>query len=426
MKILVSDYSGHPFQVQLSRELGALGHEVAHVFFAGFQTPKGDLKSRNDDPPGFSIHPITLNEAFDKQSFLKRRAQEIDVGKRIGKLIRTYEPDVVVSANAPLDAQRQIFRASRQAKSAFVFWVQDLYSEGITRILHKKFGFAGRQIGRHYQRMELKLLRLSDLIVAISAEFKDYIRDRGISTRVDVIENWAPVNDFPPPEERERKTGAPFRFLYAGTLGYKHDPRLLVSLARETDAEVRVYSEGPGADYLREQGAQLPDGKLVVSNWVPFEDLPKTLVDADALLAIIDADAGHYSVPSKVLSYLCVGRPLLLAVPEHNLSARIVLRENAGLVVSPGQNQEFVEKARWLMANPEELARMGANGRNYAERTFQIEHIAKRFEAAFQRARHPARDQEITGRPAPGRLEASPAYQTSSGGHRTSTNRIRT
>src|SRR5208282_6049250 len=137
MKILVSDYSGHPFQVQLSRELSALGHEVAHVFFAGFQTPKGDLKSRKDDPPGFSIYPINLKEAFDKQGFLKRRAQEIDVGKCIGKLIRAYRPDVVISANAPLDAQRSIFRASGRAGSTFVFWVQDLYSEGIKRILHK-------------------------------------------------------------------------------------------------------------------------------------------------------------------------------------------------------------------------------------------------------------------------------------------------
>ena len=43
LRILVSDYSGHPFQVQLSRELARRGHEVIHSYSAGFQTPKGNL-----------------------------------------------------------------------------------------------------------------------------------------------------------------------------------------------------------------------------------------------------------------------------------------------------------------------------------------------------------------------------------------------
>ena len=394
MKILVSDYSGHPFQVQLARALGALGHEVAHVYFKGFQTPKGDLQPRKDDPTGFSIHPITLEQDFDKQGFLKRRSQEVAVGNRIGKMIKDYRPDVVLSANAPLDAQRYMLRASRLAGSKFVFWVQDIYSEAIKNILHKRFGFGGMQIGRYYQRMEVKLLQSSDLIVAISDEFREYLRDHRITTRIVVVENWAPIADFLPPEKLPGRPKGRFRFVYAGTLGYKHDPRMLLLLARETDAEVHVYSEGPGADYLRQNGAMLADGKLVVSGWVPFEELGTTLGSADALVAFIDADASRYSVPSKVLSYLCVGKPLLLAVPEDNLAARIVLREEAGLVTSPGQHREFVDKARRLMESPELCTRMGANGRAYAERAFQIEHIAKKFEAALlQLASQPRADQ---------------------------------
>jgi hypothetical protein len=48
-----------------------------------------------------------------------------------------------------------------------------------------------------------------------------------------------------------------------------------------------------------------------------------------------DSDAGTLSVPSKVQPYLCAGRPILLAAPAENLAARIVARENAGLVVHP-------------------------------------------------------------------------------------------
>jgi colanic acid biosynthesis glycosyl transferase WcaI len=383
VKILVSDYSGHPFQVQLARQLSALGHEVVHVYFAGFQTPKGDLQLRKDDPDGFSIHPVTLEERFDKQSFLKRRTQEINVGKRIGQIIEKYRPDVVLSSNAPLDAQQCILRASRRTGSRFAFWLQDIYSEAIKGILQKRFGLVGHQIGLYYQRKEVKLLQRSNLIVAISDDFTKFLHDHHISTRIVVVENWVPLSAFLPPEKSARRPEAAFRFVYAGTLGYKHDPRMLLLLAKETDAEVHVYSEGPGADYLRQHAALLPNGKLVVADWVPFEDLGRTLANADVLIALIDADASRYSVPSKVLSYLCAGRAVLLSIPDDNQSARIVLREKAGLVTPPGQDREFVEKARWLMANPEACARMGANGRAYAERTFQIERIAEKFEVAF-------------------------------------------
>ena len=48
---------------------------------------------------------------------------------------------------------------------------------------------------------------------------------------------------------------------------------------------------------------------------------------------MIEADAGKFAVPSKVPSYMCAGRPILLAAPKENLAARTVARANAGIVV---------------------------------------------------------------------------------------------
>lgn len=73
LRILVSDYSGHPFQVQLSRELARRGHQVRHVFSAGFQTPKGNLAVQPGDPDGFEIVPLRNRKPFAKGTFLARR-----------------------------------------------------------------------------------------------------------------------------------------------------------------------------------------------------------------------------------------------------------------------------------------------------------------------------------------------------------------
>ena len=52
-RILVHDYAGHPFQVQLSRELAARGHSVLHVHSASVQTPQGALVRRADESDRF-------------------------------------------------------------------------------------------------------------------------------------------------------------------------------------------------------------------------------------------------------------------------------------------------------------------------------------------------------------------------------------
>src|SRR4051794_2756283 len=53
MRILLHDYSGHPFQVQLTRALAARGHEALHLHCPSFTTGKGALEVRDDDPATF-------------------------------------------------------------------------------------------------------------------------------------------------------------------------------------------------------------------------------------------------------------------------------------------------------------------------------------------------------------------------------------
>ena len=50
MRILLNDFSGHPFPVQLSRELAHRGHTVLHTWCASFLTPHGALGKMPGDP----------------------------------------------------------------------------------------------------------------------------------------------------------------------------------------------------------------------------------------------------------------------------------------------------------------------------------------------------------------------------------------
>ena len=138
--------------------------------------------------------------------------------------------------------------------------------------------------------------------------------------------------------------------MYAGTMGLKHKPSLLAHLAENLaasglNATVVVISEGIGRKFLNRCQAAHPLPNLRLMDFQPYDQLPTALLSADVLLGIIDSESGRFAVPSKVLSYLCAGKPVLLAAPSDNLAARTVRQAAAGIVVSPDSPEAFASAA---------------------------------------------------------------------------------
>ena len=392
MRILVHDYAGHPFQVQLSRALARRGHEVLHLFSGSNLTPQGALKKTDDDPATFDVTPIVLDGQIQKGNLVKRRGQEIEHGRRVVAKIAEFRPDVVISANSPLDAQVLIQAACRKAGIPHVFWLQDLNGVATMLLLRDKIPVVGYLAGRYYTALEEKLLRASDAVVAISQDFAELLKPMGLREgAVHVIQNWAPLPDVPVtpktnPWSVEKGLDGTFDFVYSGTLGMKHNPGLLLALARafadRPEVRVVVISEGPGRKWLDANRSDAAN--LVLLDYQPFRDVPRVLGAADVVVAILDPGAGVISVPSKVSTYMCAQRPMVLAVPGANLASRLVVAHEMGLVADPEDERAFVQAAERLYADPDLRARMGRNARAYAEREFDVETISGRFEAIFR------------------------------------------
>jgi glycosyltransferase involved in cell wall biosynthesis len=402
MRIYLHDYAGHPFQVQLARALASRGHTVRHGYSSTNVTPHGRLGRHDDDPVEFELDAIALTRVIDKTQnsmtgLRARRRSEREYGNRVVAHLSRFKPDVVIAANTPLDALNAIQSWCGANDVPLVNWLQDLISVAAHKLLRRRIPVFGALAGRYYLAVERRILRRSDAIVVITEDFRPILRRWGISAaRVTAIENWAPIDELPiRPQANSwsRTHGLDDRrvLLYSGTLGLKHNPELLLRLAeRFRDDEgirVVVITEGPGAEWLRERAAGAGLENLLLLPYQPFEFLPDVLGTAAVLLAVLEPDAGVYSVPSKVLTYLCAARPLLLAVPDENLAARIVTRIGAGVLVSPTEPESFVEAAERLLANDALRDEAGRRAREYAEETFDVVRIADRFEAVLKAVR---------------------------------------
>lgn len=391
MRILVHEYAGHPFQLQLSRALAARGHDVRHAYCASLHSPRGDMVRRPQDAATFSVCGLDLGETIPKDSYVKRFRMERSYGRLAVDAIDDFNPDVVLSANTPSLPQIRIAKHCRSRRIRHVFWVQDVYGVATYKLLKRRVPVVGRAVGLSFIHMDKVTARSSDAIVAITEDFLPLYEGWGVDrSRLHVVHNWSDLGaiEVRPREnawsEKHHLKSGP-RFIYTGTMAMKHNPALLLELAKLCDergsGEVIVVSEGIGAGWLQNAQAEQGVKSLRIIGFIPFDEMADCLGSADALVAILEPDAGVFSVPSKVLSYLCAGRAILAAMPAENLAARILTEHGAGVVAPPDDLAAFRQLAEQLLEEPASMETMGAAARRYAEEHFDIDTITDRFEA---------------------------------------------
>jgi colanic acid biosynthesis glycosyl transferase WcaI len=389
MRILLHDYGRHPYPWQLARVLAQRGHTVNYMFNSA-DPARTTLDIGDQEKSRLTVTPITLAHPFRKASLPKRWRWERDYGRAVLPEIDRFAPEVVISANTPLDPQAAILRHARARKSRFIFWVQDLVSVATDSILKARLPGIGHAVGAYYMQLEKSLLQQSDHVILITEQFRPWMRKWGVAENITtVIENWAAIDQLPlvsrvNPWAEDHGCANKLCLLYAGTLGLKHNPELLIALARHLkarpDVKIIVAAEGTGVPYLQQAKEAEGLDNLDLYGFQPFNQLPQVMGAADVLVALLEPMGSQYCVPSKVLTYLCSSRPILLAVPQDNLIADIVGGHCAGLVVPPNDPMAFIGAAQQLLDNPEMRRQYGQNGRAYAEANFNIAEIADRFE----------------------------------------------
>ena len=390
MKVLLHEYAGYAFPVQLARAIAGHGYEVVLAYFRDLSGPQRNLGTLPTDPKTLRFHPLGIKAPHQRFNFLRRRFQERQYGAQLARLIQTEQPDVTILSNTPLDVV-DVVRKCVSPNIKLVWWLQDVFGIGIGPVLRTRFGLIGEAIGWVYRDQERKFAKRADHIVVISEDFIEEISAFGVCpNKLTVVENWAPLDEVIPVAQEnvwkcEHGLAGKKLILYSGTLGFKHNPSVLVETAKRLkarhrdDVAVAVISEGLGADFLIREKERLALTNLVLLGWQPYTRLSEVLSAGDILVALIEKEAARFSVPSKVLSYLCAGRPMVCAIPKSNLAARTVQRANAGFVVEPDDVCGFIDRLFDLLDDDALREQLGKNGRDYAEHAFEIEAITSRF-----------------------------------------------
>src|SRR5687768_16921065 len=171
-RVLLHDFAGHAFPMDLTRALGRRGHTVLHTYRESYRGGKGRFGIGPEDGD-VTVVSLSTGGTFAKYSPLRRISQEIAYGRRFTALAEEFRPDVVVVCNMPIVVQRVVASWCRQQGVPWVFWLQDLYSVAIRATASQRLGSsAGRVVGYGSESLERSLARQAAAVVPITHDFQ--------------------------------------------------------------------------------------------------------------------------------------------------------------------------------------------------------------------------------------------------------------
>jgi glycosyltransferase involved in cell wall biosynthesis len=221
----------------------------------------------------------------------------------------------------------------------------------------------------HARALERQAYRRARRVIALSPGIRDGVIASGVPAgKVVLVPNASDLDLFHPAPPPQR-----FLVSYFGTMGEANDLTLAIEAARQLpDMPFVLMGDGKRRAEL-ERAAP------------PNVEFPGPAPDKQAVAALAarsgacltffkDVPVLATNSPNKLFDTFAAGRPAI--VNMDGWMRELVEDNDAGLYVRDAA--ELAQKLAWLRAHPEEVARMGRNGRELAEREFDRDLLAGR------------------------------------------------
>ena len=214
MKVIVHDFSGHPFQAELSRKLADRGHEVDHVVGRAVRQRQGSSRGAARRQPHAVVHRHHPRPAVPEvraagpaplRAGVRARVDRPAQG-RTGRRHHRVQP--AAGLDVPVRPPRQARRSCRRSCGTRTSTAPACPTSCAASSPGRSHGSArGCSSG-----MEAYCARHARHVVAIGDAFKEvYPGWKVAPENVSVIPNWAPLDKVFPVDRNNRTLGRPVR-----------------------------------------------------------------------------------------------------------------------------------------------------------------------------------------------------------------------
>ncbi|MBK9091421.1 MAG: glycosyltransferase family 4 protein [Anaerolineae bacterium] len=291
-------------------------------------------------------------------------------------------PDAIYANTWPIVATGILFMVARLRRIPLVISVQDIYPEALIAQGRIK---QNSVLARLVSWIDGVIARNSAHVIVISERFADIYREqrRVPAERLSLIPNWIDSNQIDinvTGQEYRRSIGIAdqdFLVVYGGNVGVAAGVETVIEAMRllvDTPAIcLLIAGSGSQLAVCQQLASTLPGERVLFHSPWAAEETSQVLRAADLLVLPTQHEQSLASVPSKLLSYMLAGRPVLATAVSGSDLADLVTHAQCGWVVETDRPDLLSAQIREIVQlEPGERQRRGANGRRYV-----LQHFAK-------------------------------------------------
>ena len=384
MRILIASAVFPPEPVvsaRLSKDLQEHLRSIGHEPWVICPRPSRGVERSQPESARREEGVVRLDSYHCRESRLIGRARESwDLGVKTARWLRAEGRsfDVLYANVWPLFASWHITKAAARLGIPVVLHVQDMYPESLaTKVPLALYRLAAPLLMAMDRRVVQRCARVVLLSQRIS---RAYARTRGITDRVHVVRNWVDGSGFTKAYNRAevcQEYSVPedcFTYMYLGNLSALSAlDSVIRAFARTTSSgrQLVIVGEGSVKAECQELVRNLGLKNVLFRSEPDAQKVARIQTMADVFLMPTRRGGATSSTPSKCISYMFSGQPVLAAVDAESDAADDIRSADCGWVCEP-ENDEAIaalmERCASLPAAT--LAGKGSRARAYAQATF--------------------------------------------------------
>ena len=292
-----------------------------------------------------------------------------------------YSPPIVVGYAAVC---ARFFNGSK-----VVLNVQDLFPQSLIDLglLKSKPLIAVSRI------LERFLYRKVDHITVMSESNQAIVaKTAGDAAKVSVIYNWVDT-EFIRPEEKnndfrkQHRLGDKFVLSFAGCIADSQDMDIILGAAKKLEDEFGILfllaGNGPKYQETVDKNRALGLKNVLILPIQPREKYVKLLAASDVGMITLNPAVATPVVPSKMLSIMSAGRPILASLPLTGDAPKFIEKAGSGLVIKAGDVEAFKAAALKLFRDRALCDQLGKQGRKWVVDNYSLGVCARKYEELF-------------------------------------------
>ena len=370
MKILfltlldIKNIDEHNIYSDLMRELAKQGNEVTIVSPVERRFKEGthiiSYDTTDDWHKNVAILKVKTGN-IQKTNIIEKGISTVLLESRIKKAIKEYlkndKFDLVLYSTPPITIVKPIAYIKKRDNAKSYLMLKDIFPQNAVDLgMLNTHGLKG-VLYKYFRKKEKKLYAISDKIGCMSQANVDYVLKHNpeiSADKVEIFPNCIEPVDVSLTEEEKRemrnKYGIPLDrkvFVYGGNLGKPQGVPFIIDCLRAEKNNDKVFFliVGDGTEYskLEQFEKEEKPSNFKLMKRLPKDDYDRMIASCDVGLIFIDHRFTIPNFPSRLLSYMQAGLPVLACTDPNTDIGKVIVEGGFGWWCESNDVNGFVD-----------------------------------------------------------------------------------